>query len=264
MKRVISTELRKIIAYRSDFWVNFLGQMLLQLFIARALWLSIFTANNVTHMGGFDLAQITLYYLLAPLTMKILMGEGLGTLASEIYNGGLNRYLVWPMPPLGYKLLTYFTHSFFYMGQLCLLYTIARLYLVDAPYAAEEFLRLIAGLCFLSVAVLAYFCLQATCDMMAFWAENVWSLAVMLRFTVVFLGGVSLPLSFFPDQMRAVLEFLPFAAMTSGPINLILGRSTFSEAFGALMVLILWLPVMAGVMRWVWRRGNLKYTGVGM
>ena len=262
--RVVSTEIRKILAYRSEFWVNFVGQTLLQLFIARALWESLFTVNDTTQMGGFDLNQITLYYLLAPLTMKILMGEGLATLASEIYNGGLNRYLVWPLPPVGFKLVTYFTHSCFYMLQLCVMYTLARFYWVDTPYTSEEFLRLILGLGYLSFAVLAYFCLQAICDMMAFWAENVWSLAVMLRFTIVFLGGVSLPLSFFPESIRSVLELLPFASMASGPMSLILGRSSFTEALHSFLVLLCWLPVMGLVLRTVWRRGNLRYTGVGM
>lgn len=77
--RVVSTELRKILAYRSDFWVNFLGQALVQLFIARALWEAIFLANDVKEMQGMTLPQLTLYYLLTPLTMKILMARTSGS-----------------------------------------------------------------------------------------------------------------------------------------------------------------------------------------
>ena len=262
--RVVSTELRKILAYRSDFWVNFLGQTLIQLFIARALWQSIFESHSTGIIGGFTLGQMTLYYLLAPLTMKILMGENIGFLSREIYDGGLNRYLVWPMPPLGYKLLTYLTYSAFYICQLALLYTLGRFLIDDRPYELSELVRLIAGLGYIFVAAVGYFCMMCLCEMVAFWADNTWSLGVMLRFVAAFLGGAYLPLTFFPEGAREIVQFLPFAAFVSGPVNLILGRSTPLEAMQSFMVMLVWLPILGLAVRALWKKGNLQYTGVGM
>lgn len=262
--RVVSTELRKIIAYRSDFWVNFLGQTLIQLFIARALWQSIFESNGTGVIGGFTLGQMTLYYLLAPLTMKILMGENIGFLSREIYDGGLNRYLVWPLPPLGYKLLTYLTYSTFYIAQLGLLYTLGRFLLDERPYELSEFLRLVLGMGYLFVAAAGYFCMMCLCELVAFWADNTWTLGVMLRFVAAFLGGAFLPLTFFPEAIRDVIQYLPFAAFVSGPVNLILGRSTPLEAMQSFLVMLVWLPILGLSVRALWKRGNLQYTGVGM
>lgn len=262
--RVVSTELRKILAYRSDFWVNFMGQTLIQLFIARALWQSIFESNGQSEIGGFTLGQITLYYLLAPLTMKILMGENIGFLSREIYDGGLNRYLVWPLPPLGYKLLTYITHSSFYIAQLALLYTIGRFLLDDRPYEMSELIRLIAGLGYIFIAAIGYFFMMCLCELVAFWADNTWSLGVMLRFIAGFLGGTFIPLSFYPAPWRDIIEFLPFAAFVSGPVNLILGRSTPLEALQSFVVMMVWLPILGLAVRALWKKGNLQYTGVGM
>lgn len=262
--RVVSTELRKILAYRSDFWVNFLGQALVQLFIARALWEAIFLANDVQEMQGMTLPQLTLYYLLTPLTMKILMGENIGFLSREIYEGGLNRYLVWPLSALGYKILTYLTYSSFYLLQLAVLYTLGRLYLNPAPYAAVELVSLVAGVGYILVASVGYFCLMALCEMVAFWADNTWTLGVMLRFVAGFLGGAFLPLSFFPAEVQTVLGYLPFAAMVSTPVNLILGRIGVSEALASFGILVLWLPILGLGVRLMWKRGNLRYTGVGL
>jgi ABC-2 type transport system permease protein len=263
-KRVISTEIRKILAYRSDFWVNFLGQALVQLFIARALWQTIFETNNITQMQGMSLPELTLYYLLAPLTLKILMGENIGFLSREIYDGGLNRYLVWPLPALGYKVLTYMTYSGFYLLQMGILYFIGRFILNPAPVEILEIIRLVAGMGYLMVAALGYFCLMAMCEMVAFWADNTWTLGVMLRFIAGFLGGAFLPLAFFPEDVQTLLNFLPFAAMVSGPIKLILGRSTPMESLQSFIVMLAWIPILAMSVRLMWRKGNLKYTGVGM
>lgn len=263
-QKVVSTEIRKILAYRSDFWVNFLGQALIQLSIARALWTSIFESNGTIEMRGMTLEQITLYYLLAPLTMKILMGENIGFLARDIYDGGLNRYLVWPLPPLGYKLLTYLTYSAFYIFQLTILYSIARFFLDQSPYSTIEFVRLAAGILYLFIACVGYFCLSSLCEMVAFWADNTWTLGVMLRFVGAFLGGAFLPLTFFPDWLREVVQYLPFAAMISGPVNLILGRADFASSLQNLAILLAWIVILFWAVKKMWQQGNLKYTGVGM
>jgi ABC-2 type transport system permease protein len=262
--KVVSTEIRKILAYRSDFWINFLGQTLIQLFIARALWQSIFESNGINEMKGLTLPQLTLYYLLAPLTMKILMGENIGFLSREIYDGGLNRYLVWPLPPLGYKALTFLTYSCFYLAQLLIIYSIARLLLDDSPYQAQELLRLFLGMGYILIAALGYFFLMALCEMVAFWADNTWTLGVMLRFVAAFLGGAFIPLTFFPESLRHIVELLPFASMISGPVNLILGRASLMESFTSFLVMLAWLPFLYFSVLKLWKKGNLQYTGVGM
>ncbi len=262
--KVISTELRKILAYRSDFWINFLGQMFIQLFIARSLWSAVFEANNVTEMKGLDLNKLTLYYLLAPLIMKTMMGENIGFLAREIYDGGINRYLVWPLKALQYKSLTFMTYSIFYLIQLNLMYLIARLIFDPTPYALTDFTGALMGTALILLSSYTYFFIMSLCEMVAFWADNTWTLSVMLRFIASFLGGAFLPLSFFPDSLLPFLKLLPFQAMISTPVNLYLGRANAAEAMEAALTLLLWLPVLYLLSRFMWRKASYHYTGVGM
>lgn len=262
--KVISTELRKILAYRSDFWINFLGQMLIQLFIARALWSAVFAANGVSEMRGLTLDKMTLYYLLAPLIMKTMMGENIGFLAREIYDGGINRYLVWPLKALQYKSLTFMTYSIFYLLQLNLMYLVARFFFDPVPYALADFQGALMGSGLILLASYTYFYIMSLCEMVAFWADNTWTLSVMLRFVASFLGGAFLPLSFFPETLVPVLKLLPFQAMISTPVNLYLGRASGVEALEAALTLLFWLPVLYGMSRLMWRKASYHYTGVGM
>lgn len=262
--RVISTELRKILAYRSDFWVNFIGYSLLHLSISRALWQAIFSAQGVESMRGLDLAQLTLYYVLAPVSFKAMMGENIGFLSREIYEGGLNRYLVWPLPPLGFKLLTYLTYSGFYLAQMVLLYLIARFIVVPDPISTTELLRLGCGTGLLLIACVTFFHLMALCEMASFWFDNSWTLGVMLKFGSYFLGGILVPLTFYPPTLQRVVSYLPFAPMVSVPVNFILGHVDAAGAWNGLALLLVWLVVLHLLVRLVWQRGNLRYTGVGM
>ncbi len=262
--RVLSTELRKILAYRADFWVNFVGQVAVQLFIAHALWAAILQARGVESLNGMNLHQLTLYYLLAPTALKALQGENIGFFSKDIYEGGLNRFLVWPLPPVGYKLLTYMAHSVFFLVQMGLLFLAARLFWDTAPFLWQDGLRLVMGLVWLAVGCLAFFCLLGLCEMCSFWAENIWTLGVMLRFVAGFLGGTFVPLAMFPEQVRAILDWLPFACMLGSPVNFILGHAGPWESLRSFMILLAWLPLLWAAVGWVWRRGSLRYTGVGM
>lgn len=262
--KVISTELRKILAYRSDFWVNFIGNTLIHLAVSRALWQSIFLGQGVDQMRGMTLDQLTLYYVLAPLSVKVLMGENIGFFSREIYDGGLNRYLIWPMPALGYKALTYLTHSTFYLLQLAFLYLVARTLVIDAHLELQDLIRLVAGLAYLFVAAMGFFFLMALCEMISFWFDNAWTLGVMLKFALYFLGGTLVPLTFYPGELQQVISYLPFASMASAPIKLILGHATPLESWQSFAVLVAWIPVLAMATAFMWRRGNLRYTGVGM
>lgn len=261
---VVATELRKILAYRSDFWVNFVGQILVQLFVARALWSAVFAARGVDSLQGLDLPTLTLYHLLAPMVMKSLFGENIGFLSTDIYQGGLNRYIVWPMPALGYKFVTYMTYAAFYALQTGLLYWLGRWIIGTSTPELAELLRLIVGLGYLLLAAALCFCFMALCEMASFWADNTWSLGVMLRFIVTFLGGGSLPLVFFPEAAQQVLGLLPFAAMVSAPVNFVLGRTSVAELLQGLAVMAAWAIPLVSTVWLVWRRGNLRYTGVGM
>ncbi len=262
-RRVIATELRKILAYRADFWVNFLGQTLIQLFIARALWQTIFRARGVDEMGGLTLGEMTLYYLLAPLTLKVLTGENIGFLSREIYDGGLNRYLVWPLNALRFKSLTYMTYALFYLLQLFFLSSLGRLLLGMGPTVADA-LNLVLGGAVLILAAYLYFLLLSLCELVAFWADNTWSIGVMLRFIASFLGGGYLPLAFFPEFLQSVLAWLPFRSMITLPIMIFMGKAQFFDITEGLGILLLWLPLLSLAQLWLWRRGNLRYTGIGM
>ncbi len=52
--------------------------------------------------------------------------------------------------------------------------------------------------------------------------------------------------------------------MIGAPINLIMGDATLRESGRQFLILLLWLPFLALAVRFMWKKGNLQYTGVGM
>lgn len=260
---VVAAEFRKILAFRADFWITFVGQTLVQLFIARALWQNVFEANNTEVMEGFTLPLMTLYYLIVPVSNRMLIGENMGFIAREIYDGTFSRYLIYPISFFNYKLLTYLTYSAFYGIQLFLIFILYHFYQVGG-IGSQELMNLLIGFILIMVASLTYCTLTMCVELVALWAENVWALQVIVKTIGFFLGGGMVPIAFFPDSLEAALSYTPFPYMISLPARTIMGLATSQEALTGLGHLLFWSFVFRMLAGYIWDRGQHKYTGVGI
>ena len=259
-----SAELRKLLSYRVDFWLEFLGSLIVQVVLAWFLWDAVLRARGTDTVGGLGLQALVLYYLLVPLVEKITRGPEMGFLSTEIYDGTMTRYLVYPVPLFGYKYVLHLAVSTVALVQFALaLGAYVAWRGVPAPFeitAASLALGLVAAV----AASALYFHLAACLEMVAYWADNVWSLLVMLRFAIRLLGGGMIPLTLFPDTARTVLELLPFAALLSFPIRTILGEVGPEAWLRGMALLIGWSVVFAVLARVIHARGSRRYTGVGI
>ena len=116
----------------------------------------------------------------------------------------------------------------------------------------------------LAVANAVHFMSCLPFQLVAFWADNCWSLLVAHRIIASLLGGLLLPLSLFPAWSQSALAALPFKYMFAVPVDVLLGRVSPAEYVVGIAVAIAWCGIFAGISAAVWRRGTLQYTGVGM
>jgi ABC-2 type transport system permease protein len=259
---VFSLELRRLLSYRVDFWIDFAGTVLVQLGLAFFLWRAVFSFRGVERIGGYTFEAMMLYYLLVPLMEKTTRGHEMGFLSREIYDGTLNRYLVYPVDTFGYKYVSHLAVS-----ALAVVQTLAALALYLALFGRPDgvelrLLPMVAGVGAALAASLLYFSLAAALEMVAFWADNVWSILTLFRFAIRLLGGGMIPLALFPEWSRTLLEALPFAYLLSWPIRIFMGQEPVLSTGWLWMAG--WTLVAMGLARAVWWRGNLRYTGVGI
>lgn len=263
-RHVVAMELRKLLAYRTDFWVTFLGQTLIQLVVASALWKSVYESQGLKEMQGFTLEMMQLYYLIIPIGTRILTGENIGFLSREIYEGTFTRYLLYPLSVFQYKTLTYLSYSLFYGLQLLLLYLLFRTFMGSSPITFSELGFLFLGFLMFLLAAFTYAMMAMMVELLALWADNIWSLMVMLRFFSAFLGGGFIPLSFFPDWSQRLLAWTPFPYLISLPARTTMGLTTFEEIISGTVLNIAWALFFIILVQLLWKRGEKQYTGVGI
>ena len=264
MAQVFSLEIRKLLSYRFEFWMNFLMTLVVHITAAFFLWKSVFDYRDLESLGGYSFRALMMYYILVPLVDRMVRGPERFAISQEIYDGSLNRYLIYPVSFTLFKYITNQATIFIFFLQF-LLALGAYLFLFGLP-ADVNFTWL--NLLFLIPAVfcagLMYFFVALCLELLAFWADNVWSLLVFLRFGIYFFGGGMAPLSLFPEWARALLVYSPFPYVLNFPIRIAMGKFQPDEFLPALGICLCWGALAYGVSRLIWRRGMKTYTGVGI
>jgi ABC-2 type transport system permease protein len=264
-RQLVSLEARKLMSYRGDFWITAAASVAANVVVSWFLWTAIFATTGAARLGGYTLPAIMVYLIGVSLIGRVVRGADLQmSIANEIYDGGLSRYLLYPVD---YVLFKYAQHLGAILPELLQMFLFAGI-LVAVFGLPED-----SGLTLTSIALtlpalwvgnLLYFVLSVPMQLVAFWADNVWSLGVMLRFSSMLLGGAILPLAMFPDWAAQTLRWLPFVVCYELPMRVAMGQATMLQYFQGLAVGLGWCGLIALASRPIWRRGQLGYTGVGI
>jgi len=262
---IFSVEVRKRMSYRADFWINSVVGVLVSLSVFWFLTYALFSASGQTMLAGYTERGMILYYVFVALMGRIVQSNEMEMgISQDIYEGSLTRYLIYPV---SYKAVKYAEQAGSVapqLIQLTLFGILAPLIIGIPPEVHITPASVAMGLTSLALANVLHYLLVIPIQAVAFWADNVWSLLVAERFAIAFLGGQLLPLGLFPEWARAGLEWLPFPYLFSFPARTLMGSVGPAEwAFG-MVIALLWCGVAAGVGRWIWRRGDLEYSGVGI
>ncbi len=98
------------------------------------------------------------------------------------------------------------------------------------------------------------FCVAALIGLSAFVSEDVSAFEWIYQKALFILGGMLIPLDFFPAWLRAISQATPFAFTVYGPARLFIQPSL--ERFGWLLVgQVAWLVSLVLVTGWIFKRG---------
>ena len=263
--QLFTMEIRKAFAYRTDFWLSFVVSTFAQFTVAWFLWKSIFTYTGKGTIGTYSFSSLMFYYLLAPVISRTVFSGNFGDIAGEIYQGTLTRYLIYPVSFFRYKLTVHCANAAILLSQLLLIIGVVVLFVPS--FAAEYSISLphiIQGVATTLAAAVLYFIFTSWLQLVAFWADQVWSLTAIVRFIISLLGGSLIPVAMFPETMQPVLKLLPFAFFAHFPLQCFLGNVPLSQWIQGMGIMTLWGVCFGTVYAFVWHRGNLSYTGVGI
>jgi ABC-2 type transport system permease protein len=90
--------------------------------------------------------------------------------------------------------------------------------------------------------------------LLAFWIEDVTSIDWLFRAASMIFGGAILPLALFPDQVKAIAEYLPFGQLYYSAARLIV-HYDYHVFIKFLTIQVGWLLLFSIIAFWVLKEG---------
>ena len=270
---IMGLEWRKILTYRAEFWVELFVGLSLKCIVVYFLWTTLFHTLAAPFVKGIPFGLMLGYAILTVSMKEMVIGKTVGVLSDEIYQGSLNKYLIYPTSFVFQKLASHLAKSLFYFAQLPIFFLFVEFFF---DYSLR-WINLLYGFLPIIVGACLYFMMNAILELSAFRWDTVWSLGVALRFVANFLGGASVPLALFPNPYQEILRYTPFYYCAGFPVEILTsfregmeqsalrgaGLSSLSDGT-AFVIGVLWLGFFTAVFHLLYRRCLKTYSGIGI
>lgn len=247
---IFATQLQNAAAYPLDLLARSLSIVLFMV-IFFGLWRATYAAQGTSSIAGFTLRD-TLWYLMLAETIVLSRPRMAQQIAQQVKDGSIAYLLNKP-----YSFLLYQAASSLGDSALRMVFNGlaggAVVWLMVGPPPAVWGLPLV--LVAMVLGWLIDFCVAALLGLTAFFAEEVAAFEWIYSKLLFLLGGLLLPLEFFPEWLRRIAHALPFAAAIYGPARLFVSPDVGAFA-NLLATQVAWLLALGLLAQLAYRRGT--------
>lgn len=246
---IFKINLLNSLAYPAELLMRSL-MILIFMWIFFQLWAVAFGNSAGGFLSSLTLRDAMWYFLLAE-TLELGRPRLCRTVSEQVKDGSIAYVLNKPYDFLLYQLFNGLGESLPRMGMLFLLGG-ALVWVMAGP--PPDLLNWPPALVLLAGAWLLHFCFNALIGLAAFVAEETAPFEWIYQKFVFVLGGMLIPLDFYPAWLQTISKSLPFAYMMYGPARI------FVQYEAGLFLQLLagqgiWLAVLGGILALAYNRG---------
>lgn len=248
--------------YRVNFLISLISTAY-PIFIQSFLWTAIYNGSSQPVVYGFTYRQMIAYTFMAGLVARIVRTGFEYDIMNDIKSGKYSKFLVQPLGYFPYRICSYFGQKAPNLAMILSILVIV-LFGLNAFWGISlEFVRILAFLVTLTLAVTLNFLIFYCVSSVAFWIVEIGFLFEGIRIVTVLLSGGIFPLEVFGTQFLKVMNLLPFKYTVNYPINVLNGKISSTEIFMGLIIQCLWIAACWMIANLLWRLGGRRYVAVG-
>ena len=237
---VYKVQILKSLAYKFDVYGNIIMQTIIMIATA-FFWKALF--KNAESMGGVSVDTMLTYTVISSMISVVLITNVEWRITESVQTGAIAIDLMRPVNIFGVffaENLGSVTALFF--QNLLPIFIIGSLFIkLPAPRSAPQFMLFLISL------VLAFFInwyLSVIFGMFSFKVIEMSALIQVKKHLVRLLSGSMIPLWFFPNWLRSVLEILPFPYIYQLPLSIYVEHYTSESLVRGLLIQILWVMAL--------------------
>ena len=237
--------------YRMALVVMVFGN-LLYLTLIYFVWKAIFASSGSDVVNGMTFETTMIYLVLATALFNFMEMYIVWEMGRDIQSGKIALNLLKPMKYKDY-LFWSVSGSFVVNFVFTFIPTFLIVMLVTKGTIAIG-INLIYFVIAVVLAVIINYEIDFIIGTVCLYTESIWGINVMKQAVVTLLSGATIPLAFFPEKLRTVIEYLPFRAIYDTPLTILLSRNPDAGMVAQkLLVSLLWAVVMSLISHLFWR-----------
>lgn len=249
----MSNEFKRNLAYKGAAYL-FMICGLLGPFISYYLWMAIYGSSDSSTLGGLTCNEMVVYVFMTYLTGLMVTRGIADTIFFNVQDGSVVMNLI---KPIDYRMSLISTAAGSVLYQLIApgifvwigleIYKCRSLGMGITPIT-NILLYIISMIMSFLIYVLFDFCF----GMIAFIDTYMYGLKLIKTALISFLSGQLIPISFFPDIVQQIFNYLPFSSMVYTPVMIYLGKYRGSGLAFALGRQFVWIVILylAGSLLW--------------
>ena len=261
---ILRISLEERLTYRGDFALGTLMRFLpivTQIF----LWHAIFTAQASETLFGYRYREMVAYFLMTMVGRAFTSMPGLASsVARQIREGEIKKFLIQPIDMLNYLLATRLAHKLAYysvaIAPFALVFFLCRDFFDTGWPPWPVFLAFLASLV---MGFLLGFYLEVSLGLIGFWFLEVSSLLFVYMLFSFFLSGHMFPLDMLPEPWRTIVVYSPLQYLAYFPAAVFLQKLSTEDLIRGLLMELFWLVFFFALSRWLYHRGLVRYSGYG-
>lgn len=243
---ITKNALQIAIVYRGHILLTAIGNII-YICLIYFLWKAIY-ASSESSIHGMSFEQTFLYLAFASSIYVLFTSFIEWFMSQDVVSGNI---VVRLLKPYDYEMMLLFQSLGFLIFNLVIT-TIPTF--VVMIWFFRDIVPFGINIPFFIISVCIAYMLSYTIDFiigtMSFYTESIWGISVAKQAIVFFLSGAMIPLKFFPQTFKTILECLPFQAIYNVPLSILtdgqLGVRDYVQFLG---VQVFWLVVLWFVSR---------------
>ena len=205
--------------FRLSFVIMVIGN-LLYLIVTYFLWKAVFASVDGDTVNGMTFTDTLIYLVLATALYGFMEMYLVWEIGRNIQSGKIVLDLLKPMP---YRRYRFWSYSGSFVTQFFFTFLPTFIVVTIVTHGAVPLgINLVWFVLSVVFAVMINFSIDFIIGTVCLFTESIWGINIMKQVVVLLLSGATIPLAFFPDKLRTVVNYLPFQSIYNAPLSLLL------------------------------------------
>ena len=234
---------------------------LIYLVLVYYLWKAIYASSGVDVVNGMTFTDTMIYLILASSLFNFLEMFVVWDMSRSIQSGKIILDL---LKPLKFRTYTFWSYSGSHVVSFIMTFIPTFIIVMIITKGAIPMgLNLVYFLISTLFALIVNFNIEMIVATICLYTESTWGINIVKETIVLLLSGASIPLAFFPEKLRAVVDFMPFRAVYDIPLTILLEKNGADTLQGLLPMFgfqLIWIVILTAAGSLFWNYSVKKIT----